>query len=74
MTLRAVKFDIDKLYINPIAALAVFDALLNLKLCTIKKKVIALSNSNQTSRGISLYPHVTMPPSYCFTDLLRRQF
>ena len=34
MTLRAVKFNIDQIYI---AALAIFDALLNLKIYSIKK-------------------------------------
>ena len=37
MTLRAVKFNIDQIHIDPFAALAIFDALLNLKIYSIKK-------------------------------------
>ena len=55
--MRAVKFNIDQMYIYPIAALGIFYALLNLKLYSIKKKeLLYVSNSNQTSRGIELIP------------------
>ena len=37
MTLRAVKFNIEQIHIYPIAALAISDALLNLKIYSIKK-------------------------------------